>query len=355
MTIEARLRLTRGTFTLDAELSVPATGVTAIFGPSGCGKTTLLRAIAGLERSCDGYLAVGSDIWQDAERFLPPHRRPLGYVFQEASLFSHLSVRRNLEYGYKRVPAAERKVEPDQAIDLLGVSSLLQRDTGELSGGERQRVAIARALLASPRLLLLDEPLTGLDRDSKAEILPYLERLHEELEIPVLYVSHSHDEVARIADHLVLLESGRVIAAGASGEMLTLLDLPALRGDNAEAILEARVVSHDDVYQLTRLDFVGGSLQITGSDLAVGRTVRLRILARDVSLTLERQTGTSILNILKVKVEELADEGPAQILVRLLAGDTPLLSRVTRKSAESLGLERGKQLYAQIKTVALLS
>ena len=316
MTIEAKLRVDRGAFTLDAELSAPARGVTAIFGPSGAGKTTLLRAIAGLEKGTHGHLAVGEDVWQDETRFLSPHRRPLGYVFQEASLFDHLSVRRNLEYGYRRVPEADRQVEVAQVVDLLGIAGLLERHTDSLSGGERQRVAIARALLTSPRLLLLDEPLSSLDRDSKLEILPYLERLHEELDIPVLYVSHSAEEVARLADHLVLLEGGRVVASGAIADMLTRLDLPAFRGEEAEAIIEARVDSHDEEYHLTHLEFDGGRFHVTRTDLEVGRIVRLRVLARDVSLTLERQTDTSILNIFAVTVEELVDDGPSQVLVR---------------------------------------
>jgi molybdate transport system ATP-binding protein len=214
---------------------------------------------------------------------------------------------------------------------------------------------MARALLTSPRLLLLDEPLTGLDHDSKAEILPYLEALHQELDIPVLYVSHAHDEVARLADYLVLLEDGQVTASGAIGEVLTRLDLPMFRGDEAEAIIEARVVADDDRYALSRLEFPGGQFQVAGTGLEIGQTARLRVLARDVSLTLEHQVDTSILNILPVTVEELADEDSPQVLIRLSAGGTPLLSRVTRKSVEALGLEPGKRLYAQIKTVALLS
>jgi len=355
VTIEARLRIDRGAFSLDAELSIPERGVTAIFGPSGCGKTTLLRAIAGLDRGPDGYLKVGEEVWQDADTFIPPHRRPLGYVFQEASLFSHLSVRRNLEYGYKRVAPSSRRVELDQAVELLGVAPLLGRDTEDLSGGERQRVAMARALLTSPHLLLLDEPLTGLDLDSKAEIVPYLERLHEELNIPVLYVSHSPDEVARLADHLVLLQEGRVLASGEIRQMLTRSDLPLFHGDEAEAILEATVVGHDETYELTQLEFPGGRFNVTRTDLEVGQIVRLRILARDVSLTLERQTDTSILNIFPVTVEELAAEGPAQVMVRLSASGTSILSRITRRSADALELAPGKHLYAQIKTVALLA
>jgi len=355
MSIEARLRIDHGTFSLDAELSVSDRGVTAIFGPSGCGKTTLLRAIAGLDRGPDGYLKVGEAVWQDAETFIPPHQRPLGYVFQEASLFSHLSVKGNLEYGYKRVAHSSRRVEFEHAVTLLGLDPLLSRDTEDLSGGERQRVAIARALLTSPNLLLLDEPLTGLDMDSKAEIVPYLERLHGELDIPVLYVSHAPDEVARLADHMVLLQAGRVLASGEIRQMLTRSDLPLFHGDEAEALLEATVVGHDETYELTQLEFPGGSFNVTRSDLEVGQLVRLRILARDVSLTLEHQTDTSILNILAVTVEELIPEGPAQVMVRLSAGGTPILSRITRRSADKLQLVPGKQIYAQIKTVALLA
>ena len=355
MTIEARLLIDRGPFRLDAELSVPDRGVTAIFGPSGSGKTTLLRAIAGLEKGPDGFLKVGREVWQDADTFIPPHQRPLGYVFQEASLFSHLSVKGNLEYGYKRVAPSARRVELEQAVDLLGVGALLHRDTEDLSGGERQRVAIARALLRSPALLLLDEPLTGLDVVSKAEIVPYLERLHEELEIPVLYVSHAPDEVARLADHLVLLQEGRVLAAGEIRQMLTRTDLPLSHGDEAEALLEATVVGHDETYELTHLEFAGGQFKVTRRDLEIGQVVRLRILARDVSLTLEHQSDTSILNILPVTVEELADEGPAQVMVRLSAAGDRLLSRITRRSADALRLTPGKQVYAQIKTVALLT
>lgn len=355
MTLEARFRIERDGFVLDAELNVPDRGVTAIFGPSGCGKTTLLRAIAGLERDPHGSLRLGDTSWQDADAFLPPHHRPLGYVFQEASLFAHLSVQRNLEYGFRRVPSTERSVEFDDVVSLLGVGDLLDRDTGNLSGGERRRIAIAQALLTSPRLLLLDEPLTGLDTKAKSEILPYLEQLHRQLDIPVLYVSHAADEVARLADHLVLIQEGRVLASGPIAEMLTRFDLPLSRGRDAEAIVEARVLGQDDDFHLTRLEFSGGEFLVAREELEAGTNVRLRILARDVSLTLERQTNTSILNILPVEVAELADEGPAQVMVKLSAGGTMILSRITRKSALGLGLEVGKQVYAQIKTVALLA
>ncbi len=354
MTIEARFRIEQGGFVLDVDLTFPARGVTALFGPSGCGKTTLLRAIAGLERDPNGLCRVGDALWQTGGRFLPPHRRSLGFVFQETSLFPHLSVRRNLEYGLKRVPEDRRRVTFDEATELLGVEDLLERRPQGLSGGERQRVAIARALLTSPSLLLMDEPLAALDRTSKREILPYLEQLRDELAMPVLYVSHAPDEVARLADHLVLLNAGRVRAVGPIGELLTRLDLAREQGAEAEAIIEARVAGHDETFHLSYLDFAGGRFSVARHTLAVGRDTRLRVLARDVSITLQPQSGTSILNIFPAVVDELAETGPAQVLVRLDVAGVPLLASITRKSASVLTLTPGKRVYAQIKAVALL-
>ena len=355
MSIEARFHVDRGDFTLDVDLKVPARGVTGIFGPSGCGKTTLLRAVAGLEHCQEGFLRVESDIWQGKQRFLPVHKRPLAYVFQEASLFAHLDVRRNLEYGLKRVQPAKRKVSLDRAIELLGIGQLLERKPDQLSGGERQRVAIARALAVSPRLLLMDEPLAALDQSRKQEVLPYLESLHQELEIPVLYVSHSTDEVARLADYLVLLEDGRVKASGAINEMLMRLDLPLAHGDDAESLIEAEVVEHDESYGLSYLHFSGGRFCVPQKNLIVGQKVRLRIAARDISLTLRQQEDTSILNIFPAVVDEVSEEGTAQVMVRLRVGDTALLSRITRKSASLLDLQPEKPVYVQIKSVALLA
>ena len=354
MTIETQFHLERGGFVLNVDLALPDRGVTAIFGPSGCGKTTLLRAIAGLERDPNGFCRVDGALWQAGSRFLAPHHRPLGFVFQEASLFPHLSVRRNLEYGLKRVSRHQRRVTLSEAVALLGIESLLERRPHGLSGGERQRVAIARALLTSPRLLLMDEPLAALDRASKGEILPYLERLHDELAMPLLYVSHAPDEVARLADHLVLLDNGRVRAAGPIGELLTRLDLAREQGADAEAIIEARVAGHDETYHLSHLDFAGGRFSVVRNTLPIGHTTRLRVLARDVSITLQPQTGTSILNIFPATIDDLAEEGPAQMLVRLDIAGIPVLARVTRKSVSALALAPGKQVFAQVKAVALL-
>ncbi len=355
MTIEARFRLHRGEFTLDAELQIPNRGITALFGPSGCGKTTLLRAIAGLEKSSDGYLKIGNEVWQQDHHFLPTHQRPLGYVFQEASLFDHLSVRGNLEYGMKRVPTTEQRVSLDQAIELLDISPLLKRSTDKLSGGERQRVAIARAIAVSPKILLMDEPLSALDYHRKREIMPYLESLQRQLDIPILYVSHSPDEVTRLADQLVLMEEGKIQASGSVAEILTRLDLPLAHYDKAGALIEAVVAGHDDEYHLTYLDFPGGRFNVTHEKLQEGQKVRMRVTARDVSLTLEQQSGTSILNVFPARIEELLPESNARVTVRLSAGGVPILARVTRKSVALLDLQPGKQVYAQIKSVALLS
>ena len=354
-TIEAHFKIKRQDFVLDIDLNVPARGITAIFGHSGCGKTTLLRAIAGLEPCRNGYLRVGDMLWQDGDFFVPPHKRSLGYVFQEASLFAHLNVQRNLEYGLKRIPKTEYKVSLDQAIELLDIAHLLGRKAAQLSGGEKQRVAIARALATSPKLLLMDEPLSALDLARKQEIMPYLESLHDELNIPVLYVSHAPGEVARLADHLVLLESGQIRASGPIGDMLTRLDLPLAHGDKAAALIQATVAGHDDEYNLTYLDFPGGQFSVSHKAFPVNHPVRLRVVARDVSLTLEHQSQTSILNIFPARIEAMISEGNAQVMVRLLVQGVPLLSRITRKSASLLDLKPGKKVYAQVKTVALLS
>jgi molybdate transport system ATP-binding protein len=354
--IQGRFALQREDFALDAAFSAPAVGVTALFGPSGSGKTTLLRCIAGLERAT-GTLHVNGETWQDDAIFVPTHKRPLGYVFQEASLFPHLSVRANLEYGLKRIAPSERKVPLEQVVDWLGLSHLIERgDPAKLSGGERQRVAIGRALLTSPRILLMDEPLSALDTSSKQEILPYLERLHRELEIPVLYVSHAMDEVTRLADHLVLLQQGSVIASGALHETLARLDLPLAHFDDAGAVIEAAVAQHDEIYHLTRLDFPGGNLWVGRVDQPFGTQVRARVLARDVSIATQQPHGSSINNILAARISEIRDEGTDKVNVLLAVGDTQvLLSRITRRSRDLLNLAVGMEVFAQVKSVALMA
>ena len=362
--IELQLRLPRPGFTLDVALSLPGRGVSALFGPSGCGKTTLLRALAGLERAA-GHIGIDGEVWQDdAQRvFVPTYRRPLGYVIQESALFPHLDVRRNLDYGRRRIPAAERRIELDQVVELLGIGGLMGRRPDTLSGGERQRVAIARALATSPRLLLLDEPLAALDARRKAEVLPYLDRLHAELSMPVVYVSHAIEEVARLAHHLVLMADGRVTATGPVADVMARLDLPTARGEGAGVVLDAVVAERDAQWQLARLQ-VGTGGQGGQGDFSVwardhglppGRAVRVRLLARDISLTRTRQSGTSIGNQLEGTVEQIADdEHPSLALVRVRIGASPLIARLTRRSAHALALAPGMPVWAQVKTVAVM-
>ena len=354
MSIEVRFQVRRGAFRLGVDIEIPDLGVTGIFGPSGCGKTTLLRAIAGLDRYEGGYLKLGDVVWQDGGRFVPTHLRALGFVFQEPSLFEHLDVQGNLEYGRKRVRQEGPKFALEKWIKLLGIGELLERKPDSLSGGERQRVAMARALAASPRLLLLDEPLSSLDRNRKEEIFPYLESLHGELDIPVIYVSHSTDEVARLADHLVVLKEGGVEAAGAIRDLMTRLDLSLAQGDHAEALIEAEVAGYAASHDLTYVDSGAGRFTVIGTGFPLGGSVRLRIAARDVSLTLSPQSDTSILNIFPATINAMLPAGKAQVTVRLQVGNTVILSRITSKSASDLRLEPGKDVYAQVKSVALL-
>jgi molybdate transport system ATP-binding protein len=377
--MKGRFRLARGGgFTLDVDFTAPAAGVTGIFGPSGSGKTTLLRCVAGLERAPLGRLEVAGEVWQDEARgiFLPAHRRRVGYVFQEAGLFAHLSVRRNLEYGWRRTPAADRRVGLDEAVEWLGLAALLPRATEALSGGERQRVAVARALLTSPRLLLLDEPLAALDAAAREEILPYLERLHGSLGIPALYVSHTAAELLRLADHLLLLAAGRLRAAGPLAEISTRLDLlPWGPDEELGVVIEARVAGHDDRFDLTYLDFAGGQLSLPRHAAAVGSRQRVRVLARDVSLALEPPGRTSVLNVFAARIVEVSEIGEPskagehdeigsgaprtvrrgrQPVVKLDAAGTVLLAQITRKSLAVLELRPGLPVYAVVKGVALL-
>ena len=354
--IRAVFKRRSGDFTLDVSLSLPRRGVTAIFGPSGSGKTTVLRCIAGLERAPGGFLSVNGEVWQDETKgvFKPVHTRSLGYVSQSANLFAHLSVQGNLEYGLRRIPMAERKAPLGEIIELLGIKNLLARQPRSLSGGESQRVAIARALATSPQLLLMDEPLAALDVQRKAEVLPYLERLHTQLDIPVLYVSHAPDEVARLADHLVLMDTGRVTASGPTRELMTRMDLPLAHGDAAAAIIDAVVTRMEPQFHLSHAEFAGGQISVLNPSLQVGQRIRVRVLARDVSLTLERQQGTSVLNIFAATVSGISADSPGQVMVALNAGGSMLLARITQKSLEGLLLQPGSPVFAQVKGVAVL-
>ncbi len=355
MTLALRVALALPTFALDVTCDIPTQGITGLFGRSGSGKTTLLRCIAGLERTARAQIEFNGELWQDHGRFLPTHRRAVGYVFQESSLFPHLDVRGNLEFGLRRVPAPQRRLGFDEAVALLDLSALLRQRAPRLSGGERQRVAIARALLTSPQLLLMDEPLSNLDQSSKAEILPHLERLRDSLAIPIIYVSHALGEVMRLADHLVLLEAGRVRAAGPLQQLLARSDLPLGHFEDSGCVFDAVIEEHDPSYHLTYVRIGAGRLAVSLKQAPIGHRVRVRIDARDVSLALKPPELTSIINILPAKVLAVSDDrDPAQTLVRLELATEPLLARITRRSAVQLGIAPGMLLYAQVKGVALM-
>jgi molybdate transport system ATP-binding protein len=350
-----RIALERASgFRLDVDLAVPAQGITALFGASGCGKTTLLRCVAGLERGA-GQVRIGDAVWQDDVRkvFLPPWQRPLGYVFQEASLFDHLDVRGNLQFGLRR--AGGQQADLDDAVALLGIGALLARRTSELSGGERQRVAIARAVATRPRLLLLDEPLASIDAARRADILPWLERLRDGLRLPMLYVTHSMDELVRLADTVVLMAGGRALAHGPIGSTLARADLPADFGDEAGAVLQAQVVERDAAWHLARVAFEGGSLWLRDEGLAIGERVRVRVPARDVSLSASAPHGSSVQNVLACRVQSIAPSAhPAEVMVQLESCGTHLVARVTARSAEALALAPGLAVWAMVKSVALV-
>lgn len=355
--IAAGFRGTLGSFSLSVSLEVPMRGVTALFGPSGCGKTTILRCMAGLSR-LSGRLSVGGEPWQDDERgiFRKPHQRPVGYVFQEASLFPHLSVRGNLMYGHRRAkPKRDNQaLRSDDVIEMLGIGDLLDRSPLALSGGERQRVAVGRALLSQPRLLLMDEPLSALDRMTKDEILPYFEALNRHLSIPILYVSHSISEVEQLADRVILLSDGRRIADGAVGDILERFNRrPATGRFETSVVLVARVTAHDPRYQMTRLDHHGQLISIPYVDVGPGEEICLRVRARDVALATRRPDAMSIRNVLSGKIMEIVEvpgTAFAEALVDIHGGT--LRSRITRESIVELGLEVGVPVFALIKSIS---
>lgn len=364
------LTLRRDGFALQVDLQLPAQGITVLFGPSGSGKTTLLRCVAGLEQA-QGQVTLGDEVWQDSTRgvFRPTWQRELGYVFQEASLFEHLSVQQNLNYGVRRVQrhgmqgttgtpyrqTADGAQALADAVHLLGIDHLLQRGVGGLSGGERQRVAIARALATQPRLLLLDEPLVALDVARRKEILPWLERMHRELRIPVLYVTHSVDEMARLADNVVLLDHGTVQTSGPLHEALATTAVANVIGEEAGIVTAGTVALRDADTHLAQVRCDAGSLWVRDQGLNTSQAARLRILARDVSLALSCHDDCTIQNRLQGVIEAIdSDVHPSQALVRVRCGSTAVLSRVTRRALQQLALVPGVAVWCHVKSVALM-
>jgi molybdate transport system ATP-binding protein len=358
--LRAAFKATLGQFNLDAAFSAPASGVTALFGPSGCGKTSVLRCIAGLQRVPQGHFAIEGDVWQEQARFRPAHARPLGYVFQEPSLFPHLPVTANLLYAMRgRRPSPPRdRIGFDEVVDLLGLAPLLSRAPHHLSGGERQRVAIGRALLSQPTLLLMDEPLSALDREAREEVLVFLERLHACLSLPIIYVSHDFREVERLADHLVLMAGGKVIASGQLSALQSDLGLPLATSREASVVLEGVVTSYDERYGLAVLCVEGGAFMVPMAPPVCGTTRRLIVDAGQVSISLEKPGGSTMLNALPARIEAITAHGGQEAVVALALGEhgggVTLLARVTRLSADRLALAVGMGVYAQVKSVALL-
>ncbi len=354
--LAAHFRLARKDFSIDARFEAPETGVTGLFGPSGSGKTTILRMIAGLEKPDKGWLSLNERIWQDEGRFMKPHRRPVGYVFQDSRLFPHLDVAGNLDFAIRRAGPAETPQHRDEVIGMFGLDRLMEHRPATLSGGERQRVAMARALLSHPRLMLMDEPLASLDRQSRREILPYLESLAHRLSLPILYVSHDLAEIERFADHLVLMENGRVTAAGPLASLAADPNLPLARDAEAGAVVDAVIGSFDPVHDLSACHIGPHLVLLPGRLGGKGETRRLRVRAGDVSIALQRAENTSILNILPCEIVSLDESGPGQVLavLRLEGTEIHLLSRITKRSREALALVSGLGVQAQIKGMSLI-
>jgi len=362
--LHLQIQMRRSAFKLNLDLQLPGEGITAIFGPSGSGKTTLLRAVAGLEKNEQGRIQIGTHIWQDTSRdiCLPTWQRSLGYVFQESSLLPHLSVAENLNFGLKRalksagIALADAQHALQASVELLGIGSLLQRMPQELSGGERQRVAIARAIAMQPQLLLMDEPLASLDAARRQEIFPWLTKLRDELKMPMLYVTHSAEEVTRLADHLVVLDQGQVKAQGPVGAVLTQVVNPVVMGEDAGALIAGHIGAVDAEWHLSRVDFEGGCIWMRDAGLQVGKAVRIRILARDVSLATAEPLNTSIQNQLQGVIQSITpDAHPSQVMVVLKCGTEEVLARVTRRAISELGLQLGMPVWAQVKSVALVA
>ena len=353
--VSFKYMLERPNFMLDTECTFPARGITGIFGQSGSGKTTLLRCIAGLEPTAHGRLNVNGEVWQDSDDgvSVPPYRRRIGYVFQDARLFSHLDVEGNLRYSMQRTRGYESRVDFGQVIELMELGGMLGRHPAELSGGEAQRVAIARALLHAPGLVLMDEPLAALDIMRRAEIFPFLDRLHAELELPVLYVSHSIDEVCRLCDHLIVMQAGRIQASDELPVVLDQLDLPLLAGDEISSVIDGKLIEYDGDYDLTTVQFSGGQLLLPGAHGSIDAPLRLRIRANDVSLCRTAPEQTTILNVLPATVREVRAEQGAYMRIGLVLGNDSLTARITRRSAEALDLAPGDQVFAQIKGLAV--
>ena len=355
--LEAKFKMNYSRFTLDVEMSLPSKGVTVVVGPSGSGKTTLLRCLSGLEKAHLGYLKIAGHVWQDEGIFVPVQYRKIGLVFQESRLFPHLNIQENLLYGYQRTSPDERNLQFDEVAQVLNLGTLLKCRPEKLSGGERQRVAIGRALLTSPKLLLMDEPLASLDMQLKAEIIPFIKRIEKKFKTPIIYVTHSMNEVLQLVDTMVILKAGKVENIGSVEEVFSDVRLrEVVGGEQLGAVLETRVIEHDEGFGLTKLGFMGQILHVPRQHIPVGQSLRVHIHSKDVILSTVQPKGvTSVLNTLSAKVKKVGELDPEGYSVDIeLDAGRPILATITRKSLTKLNLQLGQTIYAHIKAIKMM-
>ncbi len=353
--LSVRYQLSRADFSLDVNVEIASQGITGVFGSSGAGKTTLLRCMAGLEQPGSGRLVINGSVWEDSAAGIKraPHERRIGYVFQEARLFRHLDVSQNLRYGEKRSGMQDSRIEFDHVVELLGLASFLKRSPATLSGGEAQRVAIGRALLRGPELILMDEPLASIDAARRDEVLPFIERLHADVGLPIIYVSHNIEEMCRICDQLAVMDGGRILLDGDLQSVLLQTEVPLLSGREAGVVISAKVEEFAAPDNLTRVATSTSQLWVPGDNGPPASELRLRVRANDVSLCLQRPQKTSILNVLEATVIRIQEEASGTVLVHVRAGKDDLLARVTRRSRSELSLEPGTAVFAQVKSIAV--
>ena len=351
--LKAAFKVNYPDFNFEVDIQLPASGITVVFGPSGSGKTTLLRCFAGLEKQ--GKMEIAGQVWQDENLFIPLSQREIGIVFQESRLFPHLKVSENLLYGYKRTPVSSRRLHLDEIVGVFSLENLLERKIDKLSGGEKQRVALGRALLTSPKLLLMDEPLAALDTLRKKEVIPFIKKIRKELSIPIIYVTHSINEVLQLVDTMVILRDGKVVDYGPVGKVFSQISLSnTIDEEHLGAVLDTTVLEHDTEFGITLLDCKGQELSVPIQDISPGQGLRIHIHSKDVSLASQPPEGlTSTLNILKTKVKRIVAKAGYSVDIELDAGQ-PLLATITQKSLYNMNLSEGQSIYASIKAIRMV-
>ena len=345
----------KGDFHLQIQESIPTDSVTAIFGPSGCGKTSLLRALAGLDKYPNSTISLNDNTWQDQDSLLPTNQRDIGFIFQEPNLFPHLTVEKNLEFGLNRTAKNLQKIDFKSVVSVLNIQDFLKRNPRQLSKGQKQRVAIGRALLSSPKILLMDEPLSGLDTQSKSEIIPYLEKISQEFSLPIIYVTHDLAEISQFIDQVLFLENGRKTHFLPTAEAFNSLNSPLNKFHSPQSIIEATIDSHEPDYFLTTLTFSGGEITVSSIEKSIGKKVKVRIPAQGVSITLEKANATSVQNIFPASVCDIRLTPKSKANIQLDSNGTKLIATITKKSLNELKLKNGLNVFIQVKSVELLT